>query len=738
MTKFLASLALLAFGTAFAQTPAGTKLADEANAASTRFALTAPATISYGAGTSWSAATLQPGAYVCHPSTFGLPGAIITPRKQCKFTLKDKGVVETTPPVVVPPVVTELTMPGDVLVNGAVDPAKYRATAVAFGTEAGIAYRYGPSAADMGIPMSTVTYGKRPDKTYDPLSVRLGWSDRSCVAPGGWCGTWSIGTALTKDAGDYSSSIVNIGYVPDAVPGQAFYPKKYFGVASLQQIAIAHDTMAVKPEHSWTTYDGPANDGGANDPNMTAYAQSIPMDQKPVAVAKCYGRGGWCTNSLAVFANGWIVGVGSNTAHNQMKVKLADGKVPTAIAITNSGEFALVTVWDTAAVRGQVAVIALADGCQWCDAAKESTWERNWGSAKRAYMGFPGLGNYIAGKVLGYVDLPDSLKAPTEISATTGKDKWEYEQVRDFWNADIGTADSRAQWLTGERSVGIARTGMAVVISKNEKRAAFIDLRPLFAYYRSQYLGQGQADFDAMIASRGTGDAQWPYTFTNTPGQKPVVVSTIDLPAAPTAVKLTLKAPHRALISTQEGTLRVFDLGAGYLDQKAATAGKPADIVLKQTIAVGKNPTDITYVKDHGWADKSALFTPLGLDPVNAYWVTARGERKVTLLGFDASYTSAKTVKTLTDSRIVDPVATDDAANHGTESYVLTVADYGGKAVRNYLYGPVIAWTYGTKDGWKICPAPAGCVLLDGQPFEYGGDYALPGKPFHAAGANIN
>jgi hypothetical protein len=27
----------------------------------------------------------------------------------------------------------------------------------------------------------------------------------------------------------------------------------------------------------------------------------------------------------------------------------------------------------------------------------------------------------------------------------------------------------------------IARTGMAVVISKNEKRAAFVDLRPLFA-----------------------------------------------------------------------------------------------------------------------------------------------------------------------------------------------------------------------------------------------------------------
>ncbi len=109
-------------------------------------------------------------------------------------------------------------------------------------------------------------------------------------------------------------------------------------------------------------YDGLARDGGANDGNIEAAAQTIAMDQKPVAVGKCYGRGGWCTNSIAVFANGWLMGVGSNTAHNRMRVKLADGKVPTAIAITNSGEFALVTVWDTAAVRGQVAVVALADG----------------------------------------------------------------------------------------------------------------------------------------------------------------------------------------------------------------------------------------------------------------------------------------------------------------------------------------------------------------------------------------
>jgi hypothetical protein len=630
-------------------------------------------------------------------------------------------------------------MPGDVLVNGRVDAARYRATAAAMGTDAGIAYRYGPSAADLGYPAATVTYGKRPDKSYDPISVRLGWSNRSCVSPGGWCGTWQIGRAPSKEPGDFSSSIVNVGYVPDAVPPPSFFPKKYFGVASLQQFGIAHDVIAVKPEHSWTTYDGIARDGGANDGNIEAAAQTIAMDQKPVAVGKCYGRGGWCTNSIAVFANGWLMGVGSNTAHNRMRVKLADGKVPTAIAVTNSGEFALVTVWDTAAVRGQIAVVALADGCQWCDPAKERDWGRNWGSARRAYHGFPGLGNYIAAKVIGYVDLPDSVRAPTEISVSTGKSHGDYEIVRDFWANDIDTAERRARYFDGdERSLAIARTGMAVVISKNEKRAAFMDLRPLFQYYRAQYLGQDQARWNALIANRGEAPNQWPYAFSAAPAQVPTVVKVIDLPARPTAVKLGLTAPYRAFIATQEGRLRVFDLGTAYLDQAGKAVGKPADIVEKFSVEVGRNPTDITYVKERGWNDTTALFGPLGLKHDRSYWVTSRGERKAQLVSFDAAFGSARIVKTLTDSRIVDPIASDDAANHGTESYVLTLADYGGKAVRNYLYGPIIAWTYGTQDGWTICPAPAGCALLDGKPFEYGGGYDLPGKPFHATGANIN
>jgi hypothetical protein len=126
-----------------------------------------------------------------------------------------------------------------------------------------------------------------------------------------------------------------------------------------------------------------------------------------------------------------------------MRVKLADGKVPTAIAITNSGEFALVTVWDTAAVRGQVAVVALADGCQWCDAAKERDLGAELGQRparlSRASLAWA---TTSPAKVLGYVDLPDSVKAPTEISASTGKSHVRLRaSCATSGTNDIGTAE---------------------------------------------------------------------------------------------------------------------------------------------------------------------------------------------------------------------------------------------------------------------------------------------------------
>lgn len=621
------------------------------------------------------------------------------------------------------------------------DPAAYRAMAARMGTDAGIAFRYGqPSTA----PAAGTTYpGPRPSRSYRTLSIQRGEvqadglkGDRGCGAES-WCGEYQIGDRLTGAAGDYASSIANVAYLPDPAPAGR---QKAYGVASLQVNGIAHNVVSWKPEVSWTTYTG--TDSGWNDENTKRFSGdqrgspigTVPMDQRPVAAARGYGRGGWVNNTLTVFANGWILSAGSNTSHNFVKLQLPAGKTPTAIAVTNSGEFALVTVWDTAALKGQVAVIALTDGCQGCETLPAAQWEANWGSHRDRYPGLPGLGNYLGAKLLGFVDLPAGMKAPTEISATTGKPDADYQRVRNFFTEHIQTAAQRRRYLDGDLADAIARTGMAVVISKPERKAAFIDLGPLLRYYRTRYFAGTQADFDALLRSRGDGPARFPPAFEQAPAQKPVVVKVVDLPQPPTAVKVSLHAPHRAYIATQEGLLRVFTLGERYLDPRGTAQGEPQDIRALFTVAVGANPTGIAYLKEKAAHGRSALYGER--QPEDHLWVLSRGERKATLLQFDPQKTAARAFMTLQDSRMGDAIALEDVDNHGTESYLLTVADYSGRTIRNYAYGPVVMWTYDRAT--SPCPPPAGCALQRGLPFEYAGSYTLPGRPFAISGSNIN
>jgi len=624
------------------------------------------------------------------------------------------------------------------------DPATYRALAASMGTDAGIRYRYGGAST---APASATTYpGPRPSKSYRTLSVQRGEmqrdgikGNRSCGA-NSWCGEYQIGDQLMGDPGDFASSIANVAYLPDP---QAAGNQKAYGVASLQVNAIAHNVVSWKPEVSWTTYTGA--DSGWNDENTKRFSGdqdgspigTVPMDQRPVAAARGYGRGGWINNTLTVFANGWILSSGSNTSHNFVKLKLPERKTPTAIAITNSGEFALVTVWDTAALRGQVAVIALTDGCQGCETRPAAQWEANWGSHRDRYPGLPGLGNYLGAKLLGFVDLPAGMKAPTEISATTGKPNNDYQRVGNFFKDHIQTPAQRKRYLNGDLSDAIARTGLAVVISKSEKKAALIDLRPLFAFYRTQYFTKTQPQFEAMLANRGDAPAQFPPTFEVAPVQRPTIARVIDLPQPPTAVKLSLHAPHRAYIATQEGLLRVFTLGDAYLDPQGLARGAPSDVAELFTVPIGANPTSIAYVKEKAALNPENASALYGRRlPEDHLWVLSRAERKATLLQFDDAKTSARVLKTLEDSRMGDAIDIEDVDNHGTESYLLTVADYAGRSVHNYAYGPVVMWTY--DPARAPCPRPDGCRLQGGSAFEYTGSYKLPGRPFGLSVSNIN
>jgi hypothetical protein len=617
---------------------------------------------------------------------------------------------------------------GDAVVDagGNFSAAAYRSTAAAMGKADGIAYRYGPDPVAYGTTSNTgrTALTQPADQSFNPIARNypggLG-GDRNCTPPPigtvGFCGNWQVGGPLKAGSGDYSSNIMQTAFVADN-------PAQYGGVASLQSISMAYNAFAEQPEPSWTTYEGPG--AGVNDFNLLAYRNTQHLAASDaVAVGHCYGRETWCVSNLMVFQGGLIAAAGSNTAHNRGTAQLAAGKVPTAITITNSGEFALVTVWDTVNLRGQVAVIALAGLCEGCTPDNTSNWGNYWGEWNGVFPGLPNLGDVAYMKVLGYIDLPSTMKAPTEISAATGVDSESYTRTSNtYWNLPLSNSANRTSFYTGANSGAIARTGIAVVISKSEQQAAFIDLRPLFSYYREQYFGGDQSAFNSRVASRGPADNQWPYTFTQVPSQMPTVIKSVALAQRPTAVKVSLLSEtSRAWIATQDGQLHIYKLG-NYLNP--TTAGAAADITDSGTtpLAVGRNPTSIAYVKKGG-AEHDLI-------------VTSRGDRRIDWVRFANDFNSGiprVPALSLSDASLVDPISAEDNDNHGTESYVLSVADYGGRKVSNYRYGPVIFRTNVT-GGWN-CQPPNGCPVSGGGPFEYGGSFALPGGAFQTVTSNI-
>jgi hypothetical protein len=260
---------------------------------------------------------------------------------------------------------------------------------------------------------------------------------------------------------------------------------------------------------------------------------------------------------------------------------------------------------------------------------------------------------------------------------------------------------------------------VAVVISKSEKKAAFIDLKPLFSYVNSVYFGTGPTEFTNL----GQADNQWPYTFANKPQQTPTVISTVSLDSKPTAVKTTVFGNvHRAWVATEEGSLRIYGLG------NVPTGTTATDVVEKSRVAIGKNPTSLAISK---------IDPDSGVDANNQQvLVASRGDRKIQWVRFGADGNSGSVVRTLQDSRIVDPIAVEDADNFATNNMVLSIADYTGKQVSNYRYGAVI---FADRGGSWACQPPTGCPVqgTGGMNMEFGGSFAMEGKPFTLRTANV-
>lgn len=636
------------------------------------------------------------------------------------FGSGNAGIVPT------PPATPDPVLPNDVT-NGAgtLDAAAYRATASQMGREAGMEFRYGPGPAQYGTDRANLpTLAKRADQTLDVLSDRTsqGPFRRACIL--GNCGTWQVGgPVLVGQPGPYSSNQGHVAFVADN-------PAERAGVSDLTITSVAENVFSQKPELSWTNYGG-----GLDSINATDYKKAgVSGVTNPTAIGRADGRPGWGISTVVAYQSGLLAVSGMNTAKNKATAQLAPGKVPTSVALTNSSEFALVTVWDTVNLRGEVAVVALAGLCDGCTPDKPGDWYDYWGEWNGVYPGLPNLGNIAFMKVLGYIPLPD-MKAPTEISATTG---WNW-RLSSQGHHNLSDASVRQSFNDGKNAKAYARSGVAVVVSKSEKKATFIDLKPLFAYYRSMYFGSG-----TPFTNLGQQPDQWPKAFSAAPQQMPTVIKTVALGSRPTAVKAyPFDEAKRAWIATQDGTLHTYDLGAYPTDGAAS----PDSIREVGTVAVGRNPTDIALPKDKAGKDGStgkSVYPDIHRELI----VTSRGDRRIDWVRFDAGYNSGSKVRTLRDSRLIDPISAADTDNHTTESYVLSVADYGGRQLSNYRYGPVIFWNnqgnvLGNDYNWNACnPSKGGCAVtpthVDGVTYdtEYGGSFALPGKAFHVGVGN--
>jgi hypothetical protein len=457
-------------------------------------------------------------------------------------------------------------------------------------------------------------------------------------------------------------------------------------------------------------------------PGIPSFLKQHPdLNFPPVTVAR--GNGGGSVTGFLAFQNGVIGAVGTGNdgytseGFGYPSIRLPKGKVPTAMVVTSNNEFVLVTVWDPANKRGQVAVIAVMNRLN----AQEKQW----------FYGLAGWPVIKGMKLLGFVDLP--FAAPTAIAAAINIRLGNTRGYNDNANVDFSQQATRDQWfgvLDRAQNDGslkwkqTATRGYALVASRAENRVAVIDLAPLLEFYRRMYFTTPQRYEQTL--KLGTTKDTWPHTFDHAPEQQPKVVAQWTV-KQPTVVAACSRAetffyhtrarqkgrdsldPMRvAVVGTMDGTLRLYEVSALVGDAKGVIAKTPF-----RTVPVGRNPSHIY----HGYHSTS----------VDDYLVVSRGDRQITLMEYDGTVRSV-----LRDRRLIDPVSCLVSLNQcgfggsgkgkAAHTAVLSVMDFRGRQVVTYGvdYG-------GEGQGEKI-------DFTDDQgqpqPYLYFSTSPFPGMPF--------
>jgi hypothetical protein len=495
---------------------------------------------------------------------------------------------------------------------------------------------------------------------------------------------YQLGGPWVLDPGLYSSTQGQLLYAPDAGA---------FGVDRVHILEWMHGTFSEKPEPPWWG-------GFRPEPVSVKWLASVrgPLGV-PLGMAR--GLGGWANCGVIIFSSGFVGTAGTHTASGTNPFfQFPTNKVLTAVTITPKSEFALITLTDVKTRQGQLAVLALQNG-NW------SGFVHDW---QGRFPGLPGTAWLSDMKLLGYIDLP-SMEFPTGVAAS-GDDTSRYVFGLDGHVAMLNAWDpaqqaTRDSFRTGRNAGFVSTAGYAVVISKHENKAAFIDLQPLFKRVHDLYLTTPE-NFQ-KTRNLGPGPAQWPYKFEADPAWTPKLVKIIDVPT-PTAVVTSFSRGQRAraYIASIDGTVGGYRLGGLASDAPAV----PADIQRVSQTTVGRNPTCLSpqkYVTDKIMA-------------------VSRGDREIAWIQDDG--TTLRVIRRLRDQRLLDPVHLEMADTHGIEASIITVADFNGRKILNYRFGRVV---FELQGGAIFGMGPTGT-----DEFECGGQLEFPGSPFCVSATNVN
>lgn len=262
-------------------------------------------------------------------------------------------------------------------------------------------------------------------------------------------------------------------------------------------------------------------------------------DDKPVYQIRHAGPGdSGVTRNSVVATQGTdtrgavIFNIGTATAPGSLAhVRLPIGYSVTSMDVSDCNEFVYATCMNWLDGKGYVVVVALGCVRPGQSITGALPWEEWWNEWLCGVK--PGLfnqGNIGFMKIVGYVPLPDSMKAPTCIRVMTGVTG--FTQVVAS-GSDPGNVaensyplkDNIAKFQPG----GVwhetyAKDGLLAVGSYSEQNECFISLKPLIARFNDMYFGSAANNAQTTLDKVGMGDNQWPYVLPANSPHLPQVI----------------------------------------------------------------------------------------------------------------------------------------------------------------------------------------------------------------------